>query len=62
MNINWKAAWAWFCGIAAGPMAIFIPHITMWDWRFTDMEKGAIVLSILGGLGLVNMKAPKDHQ
>lgn len=59
--MNAKQIWAWFCGFAAGPLAFIVPHLSAWDFHYTNFEKGGIVLSILAGLGLVNMKKPADH-
>lgn len=60
--MNWKAFWTWVAGALAGPITVLAPYITEWNWKLPSEAKGAILLSLLGGLGLVNIKRPQDHQ
>lgn len=62
MNINWKSAWAWLCGLLIGPIAVLTPYIAVWNWHFPNEAKGGALLALLGGLGLVNMIRPQDHK
>lgn len=59
--MNWKSAWAWFCGIAAGPITVLGPYIMAWNWNIPNEAKGSALFLVLVGLGLVNMKKPSEH-
>jgi hypothetical protein len=61
-----KAAWAWFCGIAMGPIGVYTPYFTTilkTGFGSVPAEAHSAALTLLlGGLGLVNMKKPRDHK
>lgn len=65
MNLSAKAkqAWAWVAGLLTGPIGIYTPYILQLDFSHIPKEAhGSALLLILGGLGLVNAKRPKDHE
>jgi len=62
MKFNAKSAWAWFCGIASGPIMCYAPYISQWNFSKIPPEThGSAVMLVLAGIGLINMKRPSEH-